>query len=237
MKPDETQEKTTIWIDKELTPRYSPNGWPEQPINNLPPSPCGQDYEVLDEMFEDYEKSLEKAKAESIPIEGFDAFTHAPGIILEPETFVNADLGFVEVVRKWIRPDGTWADHQPNRFSKRITVGRVKKQENETLSEYVNRCECELFVEKYFGLPPKFAEKDLVPGADYGQLVNLLSMFRDEQLAAANKRISELEQWKKDQLYIWGPIFAYCDENADRLGIGLGQSISKRVLEILKGIK
>jgi len=61
----------------------------------------------------------------------------------------------------------------------------------------------------------------------------------EDQLIVANKRIKELEQWQKGQLFVWGPIFAYCDDesNAKRLGIGLGESISARILEILKAYK
>jgi len=61
------------------------------------------------------------------------------------------------------------------------------------LSEGNQRCECELFVEKYFGLPERVNENYIVPGADYGQMVNMLAMFRDEQLAAAQARIKQLE--------------------------------------------
>jgi hypothetical protein len=65
------------------------------------------------------------------------------------------------------------------------------------LSEDKPRCECELFVEKYFGLSPKFPEDWIVVGADYGNLVNMLAMFKEEQLAAAEKRIGELEEENK----------------------------------------
>jgi hypothetical protein len=60
-----------------------------------------------------------------------------------------------------------------------------------------------------------------------------------EQLAAADKRIAELEQFKKEQLLVWSPVRNYCqdDDNAKRLGISIGDSISKRILEILKEYK
>jgi hypothetical protein len=44
-----------------------------------------------------------------------------------------------------------------------------------------------VFVEKYFGLPCNMAQDAIIPGADFSQLVNLLVMFRDEQLAAAEE--------------------------------------------------
>lgn len=60
-----------------------------------------------------------------------------------------------------------------------------------------------------------------------------------EQLDAANNRIKELEQWKQEEILVFGRILDYCqdDENAKRLGIGLGQSISTRIIEILKDYK
>lgn len=66
------------------------------------------------------------------------------------------------------------------------------------------RRECELFVEKYFGLSDKFPVDALVPDAQYYQLVNVLVMFREDtfkdlqaQLDAANKKIAELEAENK----------------------------------------
>jgi hypothetical protein len=57
-----------------------------------------------------------------------------------------------------------------------------------------------------------------------------------KELDAANKRIAELEAWKRQELELTQPIIGYCqnDENAKRLGIAIGSSIFKRVLEILK---
>lgn len=57
-----------------------------------------------------------------------------------------------------------------------------------------------------------------------------------EQLDAANARIKELEQWKKEAMEVMGPIIDYCHDhkNTKRLGLSLGDSITDRVLEILK---
>lgn len=41
------------------------------------------------------------------------------------------------------------------------------------------RCECELFIEKYFGIHNGANERTPIT-TDYGDLVNLLAMFRDE---------------------------------------------------------
>lgn len=57
------------------------------------------------------------------------------------------------------------------------------------------RCECELAVEQYFGLVPPWPITEPIPEAqDYTHLVNLLAMFRDDQLKEANARIKELEE-------------------------------------------
>jgi hypothetical protein len=45
----------------------------------------------------------------------------------------------------------------------------------------LQRCELELFVEKYFGLKPGLPETAVIPGADYGQIVGLIAFFREEQ--------------------------------------------------------
>lgn len=42
------------------------------------------------------------------------------------------------------------------------------------------RCEYELFVERYFDLPPDISEKEPIT-TDNGQLVNMLAMFDEER--------------------------------------------------------
>lgn len=68
------------------------------------------------------------------------------------------------------------------------------------------RCECELFVEKYFGIGPVNERTPIE--ADYGQLVNLLTMFRDEMrgelksiLIARSKHLLTLVKNNNDYLY------------------------------------
>lgn len=73
----------------------------------------------------------------------------------------------------------------------------------------MKRCECELFVEKYFGLLPNTDQASVIV-TDYGQLVNLLTMFRDEikdnqlEFYVANKAFvagrskTSWNQFKKD---------------------------------------
>jgi hypothetical protein len=113
-------------------------------------------------------------------------------------------------------------------------VENWKSRAKAHLSEGKSRCELELFVDKYFGINAVDETHPIT--TDYGQLVNLLAMFKEEQLDAANKRIAELEEWKRQELELTQPIIGYCqnDENAKRLGIAKGSSIFKRVLEILK---
>lgn len=55
-----------------------------------------------------------------------------------------------------------------------------------------------------------------------------------KQLAEANARIKELEQWKEEELLVWDPVLDYAQENSERLGIRIGQSISTGILNILK---
>jgi hypothetical protein len=274
-----------IYIDKNLTPRYSPNGWPDKK--------SFVDYEN-DFHVELYDEALAKAKADSVPFESicetFHFIDKALGMPADkmPDTFIEVDIGEVEVVEQYKNHDWKMREDCDERGIKPWhllrKIARMKKPENGAHgytegSEIPNaliekpgpdkiRCDCELFVDKYFGLPSDFPVDSLVPEAQYFQLVNLLSMFRDEQLAAANKRIAELEndlldaldlkmgkgptalsmlsarikdleQWQQEELIVWGPILDYCqdDKNAKRLGIVLGQSISTRVLEILKKIK
>jgi len=221
--------KQTIYIDSNLTPRYSPTGWPD--INRWHPGHC---------MKEDYLDALAKAKAESVPFENLKEFIFAASQALgeewptpwwekqKPDTFVEAEIGEVEVVyqgrtevigNSWREISKEHYYSQVGSFPDRFRiVARLKKPENSAhgytegaeivnewkdraiahLSEGKPRCECELLVEKYFGISPEFPEDVLVPGADYGNLVNLLAMFRDEQLAAANTRIKELEDFIAD---------------------------------------
>lgn len=55
---------------------------------------------------------------------------------------------------------------------------RTENEQIERLTESKPRCEFELFVEEYFGFSP-LIEPDAKIETDYGQLVNLLAMFKD----------------------------------------------------------
>jgi hypothetical protein len=72
----------------------------------------------------------------------------------------------------------------------------------------------------------------------HARAFEVLRELRDIAAVAA-KDVGSLEQWKKEAMLAWSPLINYCHDskNGKRLGIGLGQSIPTRVLEILKEIK
>lgn len=69
--------------------------------------------------------------------------------------------------------------------------------------------------------------------------------YSEERLKEARKRIEELEKynkyqadkwkeledWKKSQLAVWGPVIDYFQEHGERHGLQLGQSISKFIFD------
>ena len=115
------------------------------------------------------------------------------------------------------------------------------KSEEKNPKNAVSGMNDEAFARQVAGLnnPPTLYSKAAdVPYGSEATEHNATHELQD-QLAAANKRIKELEQWQQEELIVWGPILDYCQDeaNAKRLGIRLGDSISTRVLEILKEIK
>ena len=123
----------------------------------------------------------------------------------KPDSFVDIEG---EVTTIWqFKLNGKWHDFSSdavevvNRYANEGAetrqVARVKPAEavsdpgvgqyyKDTHENNGNRCECELFVEKYFGINTRPNEKFVIHGADYGQMVNMLAMFRDEQLAGTD---------------------------------------------------
>ncbi len=61
------------------------------------------------------------------------------------------------------------------------------------------------------------------------KLANQLILVEKQQ-----RTIEELKQWKKDASKIWLPVIEFVTENSDKLGVTVGDSVSKTVLEILK---
>lgn len=68
------------------------------------------------------------------------------------------------------------------------------------------RCQYELWVEEYFGLPYDFPTRNLVPGADYHQLVNMLAMYdtkKNQSLRSElQKQREEIERQRYDLFHI-----------------------------------
>lgn len=44
----------------------------------------------------------------------------------------------------------------------------------------------------------------------------------------------ELKKWKESQIKVWAPIFEFMHDNGTKLGMKVGDSITEKVLEILK---
>lgn len=72
------------------------------------------------------------------------------------------------------------------------------------MSEVKPRCELELFVEDYFGLSESVSENHIIK-VDYGQIVNLLAVYRDkvcssreEKAFVAGRSKTSWEQFKID---------------------------------------
>lgn len=93
-------KKTTIWIDKALTPMYHPK-WPT--VNDF-----------FDISFDDlgepgYKKALAKAKEESVY---FENLSHVQALIneyIKPDTFMEIDAD-VEVFKQYRNASGAWVD-------------------------------------------------------------------------------------------------------------------------------
>lgn len=59
-------------------------------------------------------------------------------------------------------------------------VNPEKCMEKSELDKYIERCEFELYVEKYFGLDPASTNENTVIPADFGVLCDLLCGFKQE---------------------------------------------------------
>lgn len=68
-------------------------------------------------------------------------------------------------------------------------------------------------------------------------LVSLRDLIREVQKdckAEQAKEIAELQHWKESEMKLWGPVLDYMQANYRLFGMRLGESISDKVLEILK---
>jgi len=52
--------------------------------------------------------------------------------------------------------------------------------------------------------------------------------------ASRQKEIDELKTWKQSQIETWLPIIEFCQDNAEKLGLKVGDSISEFILNKLK---
>lgn len=52
---------------------------------------------------------MDQAKRDAVPLEGFEAFSHAPGIILAADTFIDVD-NEVEFFKQYRNISGIWVD-------------------------------------------------------------------------------------------------------------------------------
>lgn len=116
---------TKLWISPALELRW--NEWPEKPNYKIPPTDTGALQAAADHYYDEWEKALAKAKAESILVY---ADTYSPWHIIdeqfkglaprEPDSFIDFD-GSVEVVDQWFSVDG-WKDcnlpEEPNELLK-----------------------------------------------------------------------------------------------------------------------
>lgn len=113
-----------IYISPTLTPMYNPNGWPKEL--------CPADAEEARKERIKYAYELEKAKTEAVPLFEFIY----PGN-LKPDTFIDIEIGEVEVVKQYKRK--VWIDFLPeellrpyNIYEETRTIARIKpKYENE----------------------------------------------------------------------------------------------------------
>lgn len=106
--------KTTIYIDKSLTPRYSPTGWPAPPGRYFTHYTVNGETAVTGQRaWELFRDALEKAKAESVEITLDEPLKTAINRMnVAPDSFVTeAEIGEVEIVKQTQHiPNGVWVD-------------------------------------------------------------------------------------------------------------------------------
>lgn len=132
--------KTTIYIDKNLVPRYSPNGWPS--IDDL----C-EEFQTSEAYFAEVKKhqeAIEKAKADSVPFdeESEKQFAmwrhrHYKNQAIKPDAFIECEIGEVEVVQICMKGscaqmDGCYADGMAGEFCAARKVARLKPAESDS---------------------------------------------------------------------------------------------------------
>jgi len=225
-------------------PRHHPKGWPEK-------ESFMYDDQLGNPSFdrEGFDEALAKAKKESVY---FENLSHVQALIneyIKPDTFLEIDgevtlgnpcaqvrqVAHLKPVQSnpVVIPDQS--DYATEEEFFNACRERRKMMKGEVEEDTMSDAEMHEALEAL--KDPKDArikelEQDNAEGFDKYQ--ELLIVNRN-----LKERWNELEFWKKQELLIWGPVLNYChnDENAKRLGIGPGQSISTRILEILKEYK
>lgn len=215
-----------IYIDKNLTPRYSPTGWPEKPVISAA--------HIYEDQADAYDKALAKAKADSFTFESvreLDDLLKGQGLIFTKDTFIAVEIGEVELYVGGLGVVTLAKDHQGNNSiwvewaGGRTNVirsqiyARVKKQENAVMgysegseipqmpAEEKQWREQQIEVDKkiyddenrlFAVLKSSLIEADVAP-IDVDEIASLMmpdvKEFIRQQLAAANKRIEELEEF------------------------------------------
>jgi hypothetical protein len=251
---------TKILINEEGRPMHNPNGWPERPGPFEYHDSTG---EALDAAF-DYRKALEKAKAEAIPIDVQDPLTdaslalayHKHGIGCQSKnTFIeiDAEVEVVEVYEPTYTPKtkdelqiAEWeSKHELPQRRKKIKVARIKKQEsqyNYTDGGYVPP-DTIVPVNQHVAIgwdqaPPPEQLRTCEP-LTFGEEMEQIRRYGQDmqrENAELKAKLEKAEGNLKSWELLWGPVIDYCQNssNARRLGIKPGDSISKRILEIIQ---
>lgn len=222
---------TKIYINEAMMPMHNPKGWPEAHTEG---------YAATDM----YAVDLEEAKAEAVYFENLAEVTVLINEYIKPNTFIEIDAEVeVELQMRGAFTDWVPFDSDEYRGQPTRDIARIKKQQQQDSGAHS-------FTEAHGVIAPvnphvAIGWKQVEPltfGEEmeqirrYGQDMQRENAELKAKLENADKRIKELEQWQQEELIVWGPVLDYCqdDNNTKRLGIGLGQSISTRVLEILK---
>jgi hypothetical protein len=245
----------TIYINSNLVPMWHPN-WPQRPPSHIDFGKPGE-FERHFELGGDfgYEKSLAKAKKEAVPFDN----DHEPTVLflnhsefaangykeIKPGSFIQVEIGEVELYvhnlgvvtlsKQQHGTDTVWVEWDGGRTNvpKDSIFARIVPKDNGAMS-YTEGMETQ--VTDITMVRPEYPlNRKEWNGVDFTDPHSYEDKLRRD-LVEAQKRIAELEEWKRQELELTQPIIGYCqnDENAKRLGIAIGSSIFKRVLEILK---
>ncbi len=172
----------TVYFNKEGAPMVLPRPWPE-----VPPVMASINADMF--AVKAYEKDMDQAKRESVPLEGFEAFSHAPGIILAADTFIDVD-NEVEFFKQYRNISGIWVD--------------VDFIDPYVQAQYQTRTIARVVPEKAEDGAHSYTEGADVTHDALPQVTNVLVELEEtkQQLAAAQARVKELDTLiKSDVVY------------------------------------